>query len=384
MGYRQAVSIALLTVVTAACGTQAVPTGTPAPTATPGALVTVTPTPAGTLIPGMTATLEAPSATSSPTVLVVRMEPTFTPRAEDDSTSVGDLPIGQPGHYVNVAFGYWVQYPSDWYTGFGNRPLLASFSNLDPGTHNRESMRAEGCLLEITASVNVYGIPPHELARQLPNVFPNAEDFELDGEEGIRVPSFEENQEVLSEMAMVDHEGRLLILTFDYARSAADTCRPAWENVLSTWQWFSPDKVLYRNAEYGYAVSHPRQWYRFNTSERGIYISSVDPSGVTHLVEVMREGMLVETNAFDNPDNLPLKEWVALQDWDVGLTNDVPLDHLIGVRVLREGPSPDIEEMSGYFEGPLGGIYGITCWYPAEQKSGFLPIANAIIYSFSF
>ena len=49
-----------------------------------------------------------------------------------------------------------------------------------------------------------------------------------------------------------------------------------------------------------------------------------------------------------------LKEWLAAQDWEIDLTNDIPLNGLIGVRVLREGPSPEIQEMSGYFQGPLG------------------------------
>jgi hypothetical protein len=57
---------------------------------------------------------------------------------------------------------------------------------------------------------------------------------------------------------------------------------------------------------------------------------------------------------------------------------------MVGVRVLREGPSPEIQEMTGYFQGPLGGIYVVTCRYPADREWEFRPIANAIIYSFSF
>jgi hypothetical protein len=83
-------------------------------------------------------------------------------------------------------------------------------------------------------------------------------------------------------------------------------------------------------------------------------------------------------------NNLPLKEWLAAQDWEIDLTNDIPLDGLIGVRVLREGPSPEIQEMSGYFQGPLGGINVVTCRYPADRQWEFRPIANAISYSFSF
>jgi hypothetical protein len=40
--------------------------------------------------------------------------------------------------------------------------------------------------------------------------------------------------------------------------------------------------------------------------------------------------------------------------------------------------------MSGYFQGPLGKIYVVTCLYPADRQMEFRPIANAIIYSFEF
>ena len=85
------------------------------------------------------------------------VEPTLTPRPGDEEISVALLPLGEPGQYVNVSFGYWLQYPVGWYTRFGNRPLLVSFSNLDPGTHNRLSMREQGCLIEVNASANIYG-----------------------------------------------------------------------------------------------------------------------------------------------------------------------------------------------------------------------------------
>jgi hypothetical protein len=76
------------------------------------------------------------------TIQVVDVEPTMTPApANEDQIGVRDLTLGQPGHYVNLTYGYQLQYPPAWYTGFGNRPLLVSFSNLDPGSHNRLSMR---------------------------------------------------------------------------------------------------------------------------------------------------------------------------------------------------------------------------------------------------
>jgi hypothetical protein len=94
--------------------------------------------------------------------------------------------------------------------------------------------------------------------------------------------------------------------------------------------------------------------------------------------------MLVQTDVYDNPELMPLKEWLAAQDWQVDLTNDIPIEGLIGVRVLREGPIPETQEMSGYFQGPLGKIYEVTCLYPADRQWEFRPIANAILYSLSF
>jgi hypothetical protein len=362
------------------------------PTATPEA--TATPTP------------EQPTANPSPTAIVIQVEPTFTPRPGSERISLRDLAIGQPGNYVNVTFGYWVQYPPTWYTGFGNRPLLVSFSNLDPGTHNRQSMWAEGCLIEINALANIYGFTFQDLAVQMPRSFDNAEHFDLDGELAVRARTSSEASPFESEWVFVQHDDRLFSITLDYARDADEICRPAWENLLTTWQWFEPDFVVYRNPKHGllttwqwfepdfvvyrnpkhgYAISHPRRWYRFNPRERGISISSQDPTDLTDMVEFLQEGaMLVETDVFDNPDHLPLKEWLAAQDWEVDLTNDIPLNGLIGVRVLREGPNPAIQEMSGYFQGPLGGIYEVTCRYPADREWEFRPIANAIIYSFSF
>jgi hypothetical protein len=314
----------------------------------------------------------------------LRPAPTATPSPSYERISVRDLAIGQSGNYVNVTFGYWLQYPPTWYTGFGNRPLLVSFSDLDPGMHNRHSMRTEGCLIQVNASTNIYGFTLQDLRAQTPRSFPNAEDFDLDGEPALRVRRSSEENPFEGEWVYVQHDDRLFLLTFEYARGAGELCRPAWENLLATWQWFEPDFAVYRNTDYGYTISYPRDWYRFNPHEQGISISSQDPADMTDRVEFLTRAMLVETSVFENPRNLPLKEWLAEQDREMDLSNDIPLDGLIGVRVLREGPSPDIQEMSGHFQGPLGRIYGVTCLYPADRQWEFRPIANAIIYSFSF
>ena len=348
------------------------PSPTAAPTGTAEPTVTSTPTP----VP--------PTATPSPMPLVARVEPTFTPRPGDERARMGELPLGEPGHYINITFGYWVQHPPDWYTGFGNRPLLVSFSDLDPGTHNRNSMRAKGCLIEINAAANIYGFTFEGLMSQVPRSFPDAERFELDGQTALRVRRSSGENPFDSEEVYVEHDHRLFQITFGYAREASEVCPPVWEDVLADWQWFTPQFAVYRNTDYGYAVSHPRSWYRFNPEARGISFSNVDPSGATDLQEFLSGAMLVETTVLDNPEGMPLKKWLAAQEWQWDLTNDISLDGLVGVRVLREGPAPGIQETSGYYQGPLGKIYVVTCLYPVERQKEFRPIANAIIYSFEF
>lgn len=291
--------------------------------------------------------------------------------------------MGQPGNYVNVTFGYWLQYPIDWHTRFGNRPLLVSLSNVDPGTHNRHSMRAEGCLIEVNATPNIYGFGFAELAAQMPLSFASAQEFHLGREKALRVRRTGDSP-FDSEWVYVQHDGRLFTLTLDYARHASEICLLAWENMLATWRWFAPEFADYRNPAYGYAVSHPRRWHRFNAREPGISISSEDPSGISDWVKFLEEAMVVETCVFENQDRLPLKEWVAAQEWSVDMMNDIPLNGLVGVRVIRKGPRAGIQEMSGYFQGPLGRIYEVTCLYPLDREWEFRPVANAVIYSFSF
>lgn len=388
MKYRHILLTTLLALVVTACRASS-PTATP--TATPESMEAslAGPTAASTAAPEATATPALEPTTTAPVPVfspVVEVEPTATAGpVGDERVSVRDLPLCETGNYVNVTFGYQLQYPQTWYTGFGSRPLLVSFSNLEPGTHNRLSMRAEGCLIEVRASTNVYGLTLQDMRAQLPKAFRNAEEVDLGGESALLVRRSSEENPFESEVVYVDHADRLFVITFEYARGAADTCRPAWEGLLSSWQWFEPEFAVYRNSTYGYAVSHPRRWYRFNPREQGISISSQDPTGMTDLTTFLMQGaMLVQTDVYDNPEMLPLKEWLAAQDWRVDLTNDIPIEGLIGVRVLREGPSPEIQEMSGYFQGPLGKIYEVICLYPADRQWEFRPIANAIIYSFSF
>jgi hypothetical protein len=100
--------------------------------------------------------------------------------------------------------------------------------------------------------------------------------------------------------------------------------------------------------------------------------------------EFLAGSMVVETTVYDNAEGLTLKQWLAAQEWQPDLTNDIPLDGIVGVRVRREDPASGTEWMSGYFQGPLGKIYAVNSQYPVDRRREFRPIANAIIYSFEF
>ena len=80
-------------------------TSAPSPTARPSNTVR----PSATSAPTATPTPEPPTATPTPEPPAIRVEPTLTPGPGDERARVAELPLGQPGHYVNVTFGYWVQ-----------------------------------------------------------------------------------------------------------------------------------------------------------------------------------------------------------------------------------------------------------------------------------
>ena len=324
-----------------------------------------------------------PTATSTPRPHVVQVEPTLTPRPGDQEIGIDLLPIGEPGNYVNVAFGYWLQYPVDWYTQFGNRPLLASFSNLDPGTHNRQSMRENGCLVEVNVSSNIQGFTFETLMAQLPRSFPDAQETDLGGERAWRVKRSSDSGWD-SEWVSVQHNDKLMTITLDYAKEYSEHCLPAWENMLANWHWFTPALAQYANPTYDYAISYPRDWYRFNAHQAGISLADQDPSEATDWPEFLRSAMVVEISMFDNDGKLPLKEWLTHHSLDVQLSNDMLLGEIVGVRVIADGPDQGIELMNGYYQGPLGRIYEISCTYPVDSKWAYRPIANAILYSFTF
>jgi hypothetical protein len=54
------------------------------------------------------------------------------------------------------------------------------------------------------------------------------------------------------------------------------------------------------------------------------------------------------------------------------------------VRVLQDGPSVDLVQVSGYYFGPLGRVYEVSCQFSRDRQDEFLSIANAILYRFSF
>jgi hypothetical protein len=331
--------------------------------------------------PALTAT---PTVATSTEITVLQPEPTPTPQPEDVLVGVDDVPIGQPGHYVNLAFGFWLQYPDTWYTGFGNRPLVASFSNLDPGTHNRHSMRSEGCLIDVNVMTNVFGFRPEQVASQLARALPDSSLIDLGGSRAVHsARASQEDTRSHSEVILAEHESRLFSITLEYAKGADESCLPAWHQLIEAWRWLDPDFVVYRNPTYGYAISYPRGYHTFDSQPEGVSLSSSELVGQSE-AERLKEGMVVRTIAFENVDDLPLKEWLAAQDWGIDLADEIPVNGLMGVRIRRDGPTVEVQEMSGYFQGPLGQFYAVTCLYPEEKAEEFEPIANAILFSFTF
>jgi len=359
---------------------------TPTATAEPPTATPVPPEPTATLVPEPTATPEPVVEDSVVTwgIPIVNIQPTSTPMAAEGQVRVRDLPIGDPGEYINVTLGYWAHYPPTWYTGFGRRPLLVSFSNLDPGTHNRESMRVQGCLIELNATNNIFGFTVDSLLAQLPLSFPDAQTMTLDGRPAVLVARSNEENTYNSEWLYVEAGDQLLTMTFEYARDFKDECKPVWDDMLATWRWFEPDVIDYRNTTYGYAVSHPRLWSRFNEREAGITLSNADPTQSEFVSDLLTDGIVIHTTVLENPDNLPLKQWVAENEGAVEQSNDIPLGAILGVRVIRNDPSGELQEMSGYFQGPLGKIYIVNAIYPVARQWDLRPVANAVIYSFSF
>lgn len=354
----------------------------PTPTTEPDSPEPQTPEEAPTEVPTEVPTVAPVQQTSSEQTEVATAAPDAG-AADDSMIGVADLSIGSPGRYVNVAYGYIVKYPESWYTGFGNRPLLASFSNLDPGTTNRENMRATGCLFETNVSPNVYGSTLQTLMAQLPQTYENAEMFSLGGVEAVRLRFDNPNQPYVNELIQVIVDGRLFAITGDMARNALDTCQPAWADLLANWTWFEPDFITYRNTAYGYSISHPRRWFVSEVTEEGQVISSQDPAGAASADDLALNGMVVRTTVLENPELLRLKQWVVSNVPELGLTNDIQLDMLVGVRSIADWPD-GTQKMVGYFQGPLGKIYVVSCTYPAERQREFRPIANAILYSFGF
>ena len=118
-------------------------------------------------------------------------------------------------------------------------------------------------------------------------------------------------------------------------------------------------------------------------TEQGITLSSQDPAGKSSIEEMAGDGFAMQMQIYPNDALLPLKAWIAANVAEPGLTNDIQLDTLLGVRSIVDLPD-GLQKMTGYFQGPLGKIYVVECFYPAQRASEFRPIANAMLYSFSF
>lgn len=311
------------------------------------------------------------------------VQPTATPDPNADLRPIVELGVGEPGRYVNVTYGYQVNYPAEWFTGFGNRPILVSFSNMDPGTTNRESMRTGGCLIEITASTNTYSFNIAGLRAQSPQTYEGAQEVQLGGEPGLLMVRENTGQTFRSELLQVIAQDRLFLITYEYVLEREAECRPVWDQFRASWSWFQPDIILYRNPTYGYNIGHPRRWFRFNVNDQGLFISNVDPAGVATTRELVTQGVVVHTHVFENVDLLPLRDFLLTRIGDLGITNEINLGTIRGVRSIKAGPE-GTQVMIGYYQGPLGRIYAVEIFYPADRQFQFRPIANAIIYSFGF
>ncbi len=321
------------------------------------------------------------AAAAEPTPIVV------VPAPGRDATAatvlVSSLPLGTAGEYVNLTYGYRTSYPPDWFTGFGNRPILVSFSDLDPGTHNRDSMRADGCLVEISAANNVFGLSLVDVVAQMPRSFPNAEGFELGGTWAVRTPSLAPDG-AGGERVQVAHGEMLFSLSLDYAAGAEERCGEAWDGILDSWTWIEPALSSYRNPERGFGLSYPSNWTTLSDDANGLMVTSVADSSDADPASLALEGMVVSTRFVPNEENLPLKAWLEAYADPSGITNDIPLSTLIGVRTLRDGTVAGTQEMSGTFQGPEGNIIVITCAYPSDRQWEFRSIANAVLYSFNY
>ncbi len=342
----------------AACEAQPEPTSEPAP-----------------------ATAVAPEPAVEPSPVVIGTAPGRD--APADPVVVSDLTLGVPGAYTNLTYGYQLRYPENWFTGFGNRPILASFSDLDPGLHNRDSMRAGGCLVEVSTSTNVFDLSLVDVVAQMPRSFPDAELFSLDDAPAVRSRRSADDG-AGGERVQVAHGDQLFNLTLDHAPDAAERCGEAWQTLLDSWTWIEPQLTVYRNPERGFAVSYPNSFSSLSESEDGLQVSSEVPAEGEGATALSRRGMVLSTQFFANESNLPLKEWLAANTDGAGRTNDIPLDTLIGVRTMREGAELGTQEMVGTYQGPEGNIIVVTCAYPLDRQWEFRPIANAVLYSFNF
>lgn len=356
-----------------------VPTLAPTHTALQTVVATKTPAPTVILAPTAVPTV-APDYALPPNYEV---QPTATAAKGEMRVDMDTLPIGQPGHYVNVAFGYTFSYPTEWYTRFGNRPLLVSLSNLDPGIYNRDAMRDQGCLMEIDATVNLPGFSLNDIMAQLPRALGNAAPFELGGELAVRI-LLERPGAYTSDWIYVQHDGRLFLVSAEYSATVIPSCREAWEQILASWTWFEPEFAVFANHQEGYAIEAPRDWYRVEDNGPGFWLSQTDPRTAASEHDLALRGMMVMTTVHENAENLILNEWTAGQGWAIEDATDVPLEDIIGVRIIRQSSSPDISRMSAYMLGPMGRIFEVTCFYPTADEWQYRPVANAIIWSFSF
>ncbi|MFH1084558.1 MAG: hypothetical protein V1772_02175 [Chloroflexota bacterium] len=367
-------------VALAACGAP--------PTATPIALKQATALPRS-VAPASGSPQAAPAAaTASPTPsagftlpAIVDVQPTAIPRTSADAPDYSQLPVGQAGHYVNLALGYWLQYPLAWRPAFGDHPIRACFSDLDPAK-TLDEMRAQGCLIEVRQEVNIAGLSLAELRAQMPRAFPNAQEMALDGMPGLRVLREQVGQPYASEYVYVERGNRLFVISIDYGRERAEGCLAAWENLLQSWRWLEPQVAPYRNIEHGYSLSTPVGWFRFNEDARGVMVSDQDPRLVADDEDLITKGMLVQATVHENSEGLSVSAWAARKGLNTVRSEELPLTSVTAWRAQGDYRVEGVEYAAGYYQGSLGEIIEVICLYPADQNWRYNPIASAVLFSF--
>ena len=169
---------------------------------------------------------------------------------ERSQSSVG-LTASEPVEYINAKFGYRLQPPASWYANYNGAPSAISFSTLDPDNHNRDALRDQGCLIEVSMLTNGFGFSLEEVRAQMPQAFVGARPFELDGEPALRLPRGGQGNAFKGEWILAEHSSRIFLISTESAVDAGEPERLAWEHMIETWKWIQPELVFSPSTDYG-------------------------------------------------------------------------------------------------------------------------------------